>query len=128
MGRVLVGTVVLLTLAAAWTGCSSGVRPQDLAARSMEDVIAEADSLQVNGLERRATMYRDAIHNQQTEMERLRKEQSDLGYNQMGGEKAANLVRRMKETGLITSRLIERYQVYINKLHEKGVSTKAYEL
>ena len=121
----LAGTMLVLAMV-IWVGCSAGNRAQALADRSMEDVITEVDKLKESGLERRAQDYHDAFKQEQERMKKLRAAQEKLSYDEKTGPKAEAIQKQMKEVGRMQGRLIERLQIYIDKLHEKGVSTEAY--
>ena len=112
----------------ACVGCSVGSRAEELAVRPLEDVAAEADKMTVTGLEHRAQLYRDAVHREQDRLARLRDALSKLSNDEKQGPKGRTLADRMIAVGRIQSRLIERHQVYIDRLHSKGISTEAYKL
>ena len=112
----------------ACVGCSAGSRAEELAGRSLDDVTAEADKMTETGLEHRAQLYRDAIHREQDQLVKLRETLGRLSNDEKQGSKGKTLSDRMIEVGRIQSRLIESYQIYIDRLHSKGISTEPYKL
>lgn len=119
--------LMLLLMLLMSSGCGSSNRVQDLAERSMDDVISEADKLSTSGLEQRAVQYRDAIKLQKEKMQQLRRDEEKLSYSEKNGPKAIQIGNQMKEVGRISTRLIERQQEYINRLREKGVNITEYQ-
>ena len=118
---VLLGFVVL-------TGCGQTSTEDALQQRPLSDVIAEANELSNDGLERQARAYRDAVVKQNEELDRLKQTKRDLDYVEKTGPRAKELDKQMQVLGKSIGRLIERHRVYINRLHQKGLPTDGLEL
>ena len=123
----LAGLLLLFLLSAVGCGGNGG-RLGTLAERPLQDVSDEAGKLSVSGLERRAQTYRDAIKQAEAMTQQQRETLAKMSYDERNSQKAADLNLRMQELGRTRGKLMDRYQIYIDKLHEKGVSTEAYKL
>ncbi|GEM_PF-4364428 len=107
-------------------GCGGASSKEDLERRSLQDVYDEAQKLSVDGLERQAAAYRDAIRSQQGEMEQLRQQRNSLPYDQRNGDQAQKLDEEMKDLGTSIKNLRDRHRIYIERLQQKGVPTDEY--
>ena len=122
---VLVG--VLLCLSGP-VGCGADKPQEVLERRGLNEVTAEANELSVNGLERQARAYRDAIHYQQGELDRLRQAKKSLEYKEQRGPAAQEMDSQMQRLAKSIERLTKRHQIYIAKLRQKGRQTDEFEL
>lgn len=115
--------LVLMVLA----GCGGGVTDEALAHRSLSEIADEVAELDVGELEKQARAYQQAIHRQREALERLRAAKEKLDYTERSGPDARRMDDEMRELSRFISRLIQRRQFYVNKLHQRGVSTDEFE-
>jgi hypothetical protein len=119
---ILAGSAVL-----AVAGCSNLSRDQALSERSMETVYNEVDTMSVDGLQKRALAYRDAVVHQKKILADLRSDKEKLSFSESTGPRADALNRRVTDVSRVLSRLMERHQAYFERLREKGVAVDEYK-
>lgn len=119
---------VLLCLSGP-VGCG-GDKPQEvLERRGLNEVTAEANELSINGLERQARAYRDAVHYQRGELDRLRQARKNLEYKEQRGSAAkVKMDSQMRRLAKSIEQLTKRHQIYIARLRQKGRQTDEFEL
>jgi hypothetical protein len=88
--------------------------------RPISEVKAEADQMTLQGLRTAAVAYRDAILAKKAEVEQLAGKFRELSTEEMFGEEAKRLQTEIEGANESIAALTERFQLYYNKLKEKG--------
>ena len=105
----------LLTLA----GCG----PVPLESRNVDEVAREAQKMSVPQLRAQARIARDAIRARRAEIESLRQQRVNLGYDRQESPEAKKLDLRMHDVSLHLTNLLPIHKVYIDQLHAKSEDT-----
>ena len=100
------------------TFCGCGKKAD--ANKPISQVEAEADKMSVEKLKSMAATYQDAIAAKKGEVEKLASKLKDIPLTEMMGEKAKALKVDMDELNKSVSALKDRFDVYYDKLKEKG--------
>ena len=117
-----------LILLVALAGCGGAPTPEQLADRSLDVVRKQADELSVQELQQQASLHRDAARDLDRKIDELRQQRRSLSFDELTGEKAAQIDQSMKDLGELTRRLRDRHGVFVDKLRQKGVSTEEYKI
>lgn len=88
--------------------------------RPISEVKAEAEQMDVGELKAMATKYKDAIVAKGPEIKKLADQLKEIPIAKMMGPEAKELQAKMKALNKSVSALQERFQVYYDKLKEKG--------
>lgn len=96
--------------------------------KPLEEVKAEAASLDTAKLEKAALAYKDAIMAKQGDVEKLMAELKEIPITEMMGDQAKELKGKAEEIKKSVSALTERYQVYVEELKAKGADLTGLEL
>ena len=88
--------------------------------KPISDVKAEAEQMDVGELRAMAMKYKDAIVAKGPEIKKLADQLKEIPVAKMMGEDAKELQAEMKALSESVSALNERFQVYYDKLKEKG--------
>ena len=81
---------------------------------------AEAEKMDANKLKSMAMAYQDAIVAKKADVEKLAAKLKEIPLTEMLGEKAKQLKADIENVNKSISSLKERFQIYYNKLKEKG--------
>jgi uncharacterized lipoprotein YehR (DUF1307 family) len=112
------------------TGCgkkSDGVVIAD-ENKPMSEVKAEAGKMSLQGLRTAAAAYRDAILAKKAEVEQLVGKFRELPTEEMFGEEAKRLQTEIESANKSIAGLTERFQLYYDKLKEKGGDLSGLEI
>jgi hypothetical protein len=88
--------------------------------KPLSDVKAEAESMSVEKLRSMAVTYKDAITAKKGEIEKVVDKLKDIPVAEMLGDEAKGLKTDIDSLTKSVSALKERFQVYYDKLKEKG--------
>jgi len=88
--------------------------------KPLSDVKAEAEQMSVEKLKSMAMAYKDAILDKKREAEALSLKLKDIPLTEALGSEAKGLKADIDDLNKSVSALKDRFQVYYNKLKEKG--------
>jgi outer membrane murein-binding lipoprotein Lpp len=88
--------------------------------KPLSEVKAEADQMSVEKLRSMAMAYKDAILDKTRDVEALNLRLKNIPLAEKVGSEAKGLIADVDELNKSISALKERFQVYYNKLKEKG--------
>ena len=88
--------------------------------KPVSEVRAEAEKMDVGQLRSMAIQYKDAIMAKQDEIAKIGAELKKIPVTEMLGEKAKGLTADVDSLTKSVSALTERFQVYYDKVKEKG--------
>ena len=88
--------------------------------KPISEVKAEAEKMNTDELRTTAMAYKKAIEAKEGDVEKLAAKLKDIPVTEMLGEKAKSLKADMDELQQSVSALQERFQIYYDKLKEKG--------
>jgi outer membrane murein-binding lipoprotein Lpp len=117
----------LLLLSTVLAGCGGRTPEKDLERRSLHDIAAEADRLSDDGLRRQARAYQESIRRAQQELDALRGASDELDYRKRSGPEAKALDERKRVLGRTLAKLLERRDVYLSRMRERGLPTREFE-
>jgi len=121
--KITLWCVLVVCLSALW-GC--GKKADE--SRPISEVKAEAEKLDVEKLRSMAMKYKDAIMAKKGEVEKFTGELKDIPLTKMLGEEAKQLKGEIDVLNKSISALKERFEVYYDKLKEKGGDLSGIEL
>jgi uncharacterized lipoprotein YehR (DUF1307 family) len=96
--------------------------------KPMDQVKAEADKMDVSQLKAMATKYKDAIMAKQKDVEKMMAKLKEIPVTDMMSEEATGLKADIDSLNKSLSNLKARFQVYYDKLKEKGGDTSGLQL
>ncbi len=96
--------------------------------KSVSDVKAEAETMTVEQLKAKAMEYKDAVMAKKGEIETVTAKLKEIPVAQMLGEEAKQIKAEIDALNKSVSALKERFQVYYDKLKEKGGDLAGLEL
>jgi hypothetical protein len=111
---VLYSFLVLVLLAL----CGCGKKADEK--KPISEVKAEAEKMSVEKLRSMAMTYKDSITAKIDEVEKLASKLKDIPLTKMMSDEAKGLKADIEELNKSVSALKERFEVYYNKLKEKG--------
>lgn len=88
--------------------------------KPISEVRAEAEKMSAEKLRAMAMTYKEAIQAKQGEVEKVASKLKDIPATELLGEKAKGLKADIANLNKSVSALRERFQVYYDKLKEKG--------
>jgi hypothetical protein len=94
----------------------------------MTDIQAEAGKMNVEQLRAKAIEYKDAIIAKKAEIEKVTAKLKEIPIAQQMGTEAKTLQTDVANLSKAMADLAEKFQVYYNKLREKGGSTTEFEI
>jgi len=115
--RRIMFAVFAMVLSAGLCGC--GKKSAD-AGKPMSQVKTEAEKMSTSDLRSTAMAYKDAITAKKGELETLAAKLKAIPVTEMVGEKAKSLNAEIGKVKDSITALTERFQVYFDKLKEKG--------
>ena len=95
---------------------------------SLDQVKADAEKMNVDQLKAKAKTYYDAIVAKKADVEKLMAKVKDIPLTQVAGEEAKGLKADIDDLTKSVSNLKARFQVYYDKLVEKGGDTSGLQL
>ncbi|MHC4739026.1 MAG: hypothetical protein ACYS9Y_09005 [Planctomycetota bacterium] len=107
---------VLLAVMLLFAGCSKKADEN----KTLSEVEAEAEKMSVDKLKSMAMEYKDAISAKKEEIEKVTGELKNIPIAEMLGNEAKELKAEIENLNKSVSDLNERFQVYYQKLKEKG--------
>ena len=118
MGKKEYATFVLIMSAVVmlFAGCSKKADES----KPLSEVKAEAEKMSVDKLKSMAMEYKDAISAKKEEIEKITGELKNIPVAEMLGNEAKELKAEIENLTKSVSALNERFQVYYQKLQEKG--------
>jgi len=96
--------------------------------KPLSEVRAEAEEMNVEKLRSMAMEYKEAVVGKKAELEKLASQLKDIPVAKMLGDEAKGLKAEIEALNKSVSALTERFQVYYNKLKEKGGDLSGLEL
>ena len=96
--------------------------------KPLNEVKAEAEKMSVEKLRSMALTYKDAIMAKKGEVEKVAGKLKDIPVAKMLGDEAKELQTEIEALNKSVSALKERFQVYYDKLKEKGGNLSGLEL
>lgn len=96
--------------------------------KPISEVKAEAEKMDAAQLRAMAMKYKEAIVAKNKEVEKLVEELKEIPATEMLGEGADKIKTEMESINKSLSALKERFEVYYNKLKEKGGDTSGLEV
>lgn len=106
----------------AATGCgknSDGAVVVD-ESKPLSEVKAEADKMSLQGVRAAALAYKDAVVAKRAEAEKLKAGFREVPLDEMFGEEAKRLQAEIESADKSIAALTERFQLYCDRLREKG--------
>ena len=120
-----------IVLCIAMAGCLLGIGGCGKQAdenKPIEEVQAEAAKMDVAQLKAKAMEYKDAIVAKKAELEKLTAKLKEIPLAQQLGAEAKAIQADIANVNKAIAPLTERFQVYYNKLKEKGGNLAGLEL
>lgn len=117
--------VALLTV--SLFGCGGGGGKVD-ETKSLDEVKAEAEKMDVKELKATAEKWHKAIMAKQDDVEKIMAKIKDIPVLEQAGDEAKALQADLSELNKSLGNLKTRFQVYYNKLKEKGGDISGLEL
>jgi len=124
-------TVIRIGLCILMVGCLLGLVGCSKKAdtnKSIADVQAEASKMDVEQLKAKAMEYKNAIVAKKAEIEKVAAKLKAIPITQQMSPEAKALQTDTANLGKALADLTERFQVYYNKLKEKGGSVSGLEI
>ena len=112
--------ILLCSLSALLVLSLSGCGKKADESKPLSEVTAEANKMNVEQLKKTAMAYKDAITAKKADVEKLVSKLKDVPVAEMLGKEAAGLKTDIENLNNSVSALRERFQIYYDKLKEKG--------
>lgn len=96
--------------------------------KPISEVQAEAEKMNLKQLRSMALKYKEAILAKQEDIERIGAELKKIPVAEMLGEEAKGLKTDIENLSKSTTALKERFEIYYNKLKEKGGDLSGLEI
>lgn len=96
--------------------------------KPMSEVKAEAEKMDTSKLRDMATSYKEAITAKKGEVEKITAKLKEIPVTEMLGEEAKGLKADIDDLNTSISALKERFDVYYDKLKEKGGDTSGLQI
>ncbi|MHC4087422.1 MAG: hypothetical protein ACYSWZ_14985 [Planctomycetota bacterium] len=126
MKIVRIATILSLSVLVSLTVLGCGKEADE--AKPVSEVKAEAEQMDTNELRSAATRYKEAITAKKSELERITDKLKEIPVAEMLGEEAKGLQADIADLNKSVSALRERFDVYLQKLREKGGDTSGLEI
>jgi len=114
----------LAVLSVGLVGCGKKANEN----KPISDVKAEAEKMNVEQLRSMAMRYKEAITARQAEITKVTAKLKEIPITEQLGTEAKKIKADIDELNKSLSALTERFQVYYNKLKEKGADLSGLEL
>lgn len=108
----------------AFSGCSKKADES----KPLPEVKAEAEKMNVDQLKSMAMSYKDSIMAKQGDIEKVASQLKEIPIAKMMGDEAKNLKSEIDALNKSLSALKDRFQVYYDKLKEKGGDLSSLKL
>jgi len=95
--------------------------------KPVSEVKTEADQMDTNELKSAAMRYKEAFTAKARELERITAKLKEIPVTEMLGEEAKGLKADIEGLNKSVSALRERFDIYLQKLREKGGDTSGLE-
>jgi chromosome segregation ATPase len=115
---------VMLGLALVMGGCNGDGADEQ---KPIGDVQAEVDKLDVDQLRAKAQDYQKQILSKQEEVTKLADKIKEIPVTELLGDEAKNLKADLEDLNKSLKNLKDRFQVYYDKLKEKGGDVSGLE-
>jgi uncharacterized lipoprotein YehR (DUF1307 family) len=122
--RKITSYCLLVLCLLALTGCGKEADES----KPLSEVKAEAEKMDLENLRSIAIKYKDAITAKKGDVEKLVSKLKDIPATEMLGDEAKELKAEIDNVNKSISALKERFEVYYNKLKEKGGDLSGLEL
>ena len=96
--------------------------------KPISEVKAEAEKMSADDLQAAAESYMDAALAKKGEIEKLTAKLKEIPIAQMAGDEAKKIKTEVDAVTKSLSALKERFQVYYDKLKEKGIDVSALKI
>jgi ATP-dependent Clp protease ATP-binding subunit ClpA len=96
--------------------------------KPISEIKAEAEQMSVEKLRAQAAVYRDAIVAKKAEVEKIVSKLGDIPLTKLLGDETKGLKADVEKLNKSVSALTERFQVYYEKLKEKGGDLSGLEI
>ncbi len=116
--------ILLATCVSGLLGCGKKADEN----KPVSEVKAEAEKMSAKDLRAMAVTYRDAVLAKKGEVEKVAKKLADIPLAQKLGDEAKALQADMDNLNKSISALKERFQIYYDKLKEKGGDVSGLEI
>jgi endonuclease I len=116
--------ILIVSCLFGFVGCSKKTDTN----KSIADIQAEASKMNVEQLKAKAMEYKDAIVAKKAEIEKVTAKLKEIPIAQQMGTEAKALQGDIANLSKAVSDLTARFQVYYNKLKEKGGSVAGLEI
>jgi len=124
-------TVKAITICALFALCPlmlSGCGSKADESKPISEVKAEAEKMDTSQLRAKAEAYKNAIMAKKGEVEKVTAKLKEIPVTELLGEKAKNLKSDIENLNKSVNALKERFEVYYQKLKEKGGNLSGLEL
>lgn len=120
-------TVSVFVLALAFTaflGCAKKADPN----KPMEQIQKEVQTMSVTDLQEMAGAYAKDIKARKAELAKITDEMKGLSIREIFSDKAKSIKSRLGNVETRANALLERYQIYVSKLQEKGADISQVQI
>ncbi|MDD5217780.1 MAG: hypothetical protein PHS88_06725 [Candidatus Omnitrophica bacterium] len=117
-------TLMLVLTLAACSGCAKKADPN----KPVDQIKKDVETMSVAELQSTAAAYAKEIKVQKTELSKIAEELKGVPVKDVFSDKAKSIKNRLGEVQTKASALMERYQLYFNKLQEKGADISKVRL
>ncbi|MCK4753425.1 MAG: hypothetical protein KAS75_08255 [Planctomycetes bacterium] len=114
--RIIIVCCLLVLSSLVLSGCGKKADEN----KPVSEVKAEAETMDVEKLKSMAIVYKDAITAKKGDIEKVMAQLKEVPITKMMGEEAKSLKADIDSLSKSISAFKERYQIYYNKLKEKG--------
>ena len=114
--RIIIVCCLLVLSSLVLSGCGKKADEN----KPVSEVKAEAETMDVEKLKSMAIVYKDAITAEKGDIEKGMAQLKEVPITKMMGEEAKSLKADIDSLSKSISAFKERYQIYYNKLKEKG--------
>ena len=116
--------LLLLLCSLVLLGCSQKADED----KPISEVKAEAEKMDAGQLRSMALQYKEAIVAKKGELEKLASKLKDIPVTKMAGAEAKEIKAELDNISKSASALRDKFNIYYNKLKEKGGSTSGLEI
>lgn len=109
---------------AASTGCAKKADPN----KPIDQIKKEVQTMSAADLESTAAAYVKEIKAQRAELNKITDEMKGLSIKEIFSDKSKSIKNRLTKVQTKAGALLERYQIYVNKLNEKGADLSKVQL
>ena len=88
--------------------------------KSISEIKSEVEEMSIKDLKLTAEKYKNSIAEKNKEVEKLTAKLKDIPVGELMGEKSKEIKDEIEKTGKSINALKERFNIYLEKLKEKG--------